>query len=88
MYDLLEWVETERKDHITLFWKCAFNPSIMNHYPKLQMMYNNLMDGQWRFFPPLPPDIYQLIDWSVCCITNYFFGVAKTLRCAQTRIKK
>lgn len=48
MYELLKWVEAERREHIALFWKCAFNDTIMNQYPRLQMLHKSLMDGSFR----------------------------------------
>lgn len=46
MYELLKWVEEHQQEHIVLFWKCAFNDTIINQYPKLQMLHRSLMDGQ------------------------------------------
>ncbi|XP_075879870.1 autoimmune regulator-like [Nelusetta ayraudi] len=48
MYELLQWVEAERREHIALFWKCAFNDTITNQYPRLQILRNSLMDGSFR----------------------------------------
>lgn len=80
MYELLKWVEAERREHIALFWKCAFNDTIMNQYPRLQMLRNSLMDGQ----SPLLC-LYLLIAKYV--VLYVYVCVAESPRCPQTRIK-
>uniref|UniRef100_A0A671WMF7 SP110 nuclear antigen, tandem duplicate 3 n=1 Tax=Sparus aurata TaxID=8175 RepID=A0A671WMF7_SPAAU len=49
LYDLLDWLERERSEHITLFWSSVFRETIMNHYPVLRMLRNSLMDGSFHF---------------------------------------
>ncbi|XP_029998105.1 nuclear body protein SP140-like protein [Sphaeramia orbicularis] len=44
MYDLLDWLERERSDHIDLFWRCVFEESILNQYVTLQKLRNSLLD--------------------------------------------
>lgn len=46
LYDVLDWLERERSQHIKLFWSSVFRETIMNHYPVLRMLRNSLMDGQ------------------------------------------
>ncbi|XP_029997976.1 LOW QUALITY PROTEIN: nuclear body protein SP140-like protein [Sphaeramia orbicularis] len=54
MYDLLDWLERERSDHIGLFWRCVFKDSILNQYVTLQKLRNSLLDGSFQFEPKLP----------------------------------
>ncbi|XP_036943830.1 nuclear body protein SP140-like protein [Acanthopagrus latus] len=49
LYDVLDWLERERSQHIKLFWSSVFRETIMNHYPVLRMLRNSLMDGSFHF---------------------------------------
>lgn len=80
MYELLQWVEAERREHITLFWKCAFNDTITNQYPRLQMLRNSLMDGQ-------SPLLWLYLLIAKCVVLYVHVCVAELSRCPQTRIK-
>uniref|UniRef100_UPI0037E7AF72 nuclear body protein SP140-like protein n=1 Tax=Semicossyphus pulcher TaxID=241346 RepID=UPI0037E7AF72 len=54
LYELLDWLERERAQHITVFWSCVFKETIMNQYPTLKLLRNSLMDGSFRFYTKLP----------------------------------
>ncbi|CAJ1075958.1 nuclear body protein SP140-like protein isoform X3 [Xyrichtys novacula] len=54
LYDLLDWLETEKSQHIKLFWSCVFKGTIMNQYPPLKLMYNSLMDGSYKCTTQVP----------------------------------
>lgn len=45
LYEFLDWFETERSEHIKLFWGSVFKETIINHYPILRILRNSLMDG-------------------------------------------
>ncbi|KAM6965939.1 uncharacterized protein sp100.1 [Tautogolabrus adspersus] len=53
-YDLLNWLEKNRSQHIKLFWSCVFKETIMNQYPHLRLLRNSLMDGSFRDYSQLP----------------------------------
>ncbi|XP_062264085.1 uncharacterized protein LOC133970941 [Platichthys flesus] len=54
LYDVLDWVERERSQHIHLFWRCVFKDTILNVYPTLRLLRNSLMDGSFQFGAQLP----------------------------------
>uniref|UniRef100_UPI003AAA474F uncharacterized protein sp100.1 isoform X2 n=1 Tax=Centroberyx gerrardi TaxID=166262 RepID=UPI003AAA474F len=54
LYGVLDWLESKRPQHIQLFWTCVFEESIMNQYPTLRLLRNNLMDGSFQFSSKLP----------------------------------
>ena len=47
LYDELDWLEQQGPKRIRLFWECVFKDSILSLYPKLLMLRNSLMDGQF-----------------------------------------
>ncbi|KAM3599074.1 uncharacterized protein V6R79_026387 [Siganus canaliculatus] len=54
LYDLLDWLERERSQDIKLFWKCVFKETMLNHYPDLRTLHNDLMNGSFDFGTELP----------------------------------
>ncbi|XP_037544409.1 nuclear body protein SP140-like protein [Nematolebias whitei] len=54
IYDLLDWIEMKRSEHIPMFWKCVFKEIILSQYPTLKMMRNSLLDGSFQFDTLLP----------------------------------
>ena len=46
VYEMLDLLETERPQHIRLFWKCVFEEHLLLRYPTLRQLRNSLMDGQ------------------------------------------
>ncbi|XP_062263725.1 nuclear body protein SP140-like protein [Platichthys flesus] len=48
LYDVLDWVERERSQHINLFWRYVFEDPILNVYPTLIRLRNSLMDGSFE----------------------------------------
>ncbi|KAM7386540.1 hypothetical protein PAMA_009241 [Pampus argenteus] len=57
LYDVLDWLEEERSQHIKVFWKCVFKDTIMNQYPTLQLLRKSLMDGSFHFDTQLPEKV-------------------------------
>ncbi|XP_072298751.1 uncharacterized protein [Eucyclogobius newberryi] len=47
VYNLLDFIETERSQHIQLFWRCVFRETILNKYPTLRQLRNSLFDGSY-----------------------------------------
>ncbi|KAG7460090.1 hypothetical protein MATL_G00217430 [Megalops atlanticus] len=54
VYQLLDWLETERPHCIKVFWKCVFEDHIMQLYPALRLLRNSLQDGSFSFIENLP----------------------------------
>ncbi|XP_070779559.1 nuclear body protein SP140-like protein isoform X2 [Enoplosus armatus] len=48
LYEVLDWLERKRSQHIKVFWTCVFKETIMNHYPTLRLLRNRLMDGSFH----------------------------------------
>ena len=46
VYELLDWIETERPWNIRLFWTCVFKDIMMTQYPTLKRLRDSLFDGQ------------------------------------------
>lgn len=46
VYELLDWLERKRSQHIHLFWSCIFKETILTQYPQLKLLRNSLMDGE------------------------------------------
>ena len=46
VYELLDWIETERPKTISFFWTCVFKEIIMTQYPTLKRLRDSLLDGQ------------------------------------------
>ncbi|XP_005949391.1 nuclear body protein SP140-like protein [Haplochromis burtoni] len=57
LYDILDWFEEKKSEHIKLFWKCAFKETVLSHNPKLQMLRKSLMDGSYHFDTQLPEKV-------------------------------
>ncbi|KAM7372277.1 hypothetical protein PAMP_009456 [Pampus punctatissimus] len=57
LYEVLDWLEEERSQHIKVFWKCVFKDTIMNQYPTLLMLRKSLMDGSFHFDTQLPEKV-------------------------------
>lgn len=49
VYKALDWLERERSEYITNFWRCVFKEVIRQQYPTLERLYNRLLDGQSCF---------------------------------------
>ncbi|XP_070836772.1 nuclear body protein SP140-like protein [Chaetodon trifascialis] len=54
LYDVLDWLERERSQHIKDFWRCVFKEVILNNYPTLRLLRNRLMDGSYNSDIQLP----------------------------------
>ncbi|XP_029364479.1 nuclear body protein SP140-like isoform X2 [Echeneis naucrates] len=54
LYEILDWLERERSEHIQLFWGCVFRDSIISIYPTLRRLRTSLMDGSFEFNIRLP----------------------------------
>ncbi|XP_076609359.1 uncharacterized protein LOC143334438 isoform X2 [Chaetodon auriga] len=54
LYDVLDWLERERSQHIKDFWRCVLKEAILNNYPTLRLLRNRLMDGSFHFDIQLP----------------------------------
>ncbi|XP_030194275.1 nuclear body protein SP140-like protein isoform X6 [Gadus morhua] len=50
VYELLDWIETERPRTIRLFWTCVFKEIITTQYPTLKRLRDSLLDGSFQFF--------------------------------------
>ena len=46
VYELLDWIETERPWNIRMFWTCVFKDIMMTQYPTLKRLRDSLFDGQ------------------------------------------
>ncbi|KAM4530536.1 uncharacterized protein PAE49_022997 isoform 2-T2 [Odontesthes bonariensis] len=57
IYEILDWLERERSEHIHLFWSCVFKETILNQNPTLKLLRNSLMDGSFHFEPKLPEKV-------------------------------
>ncbi|XP_069557527.1 autoimmune regulator-like isoform X1 [Brachyistius frenatus] len=57
LYEILDWLEKEKSQHITVFWTCVFKETILNKYPKLRELRNSLMDGSYHCDAQLPPRV-------------------------------
>ncbi|XP_062340873.1 nuclear body protein SP140-like protein isoform X2 [Osmerus eperlanus] len=62
VYELLDWLERRRPQHIKLFWKCVFKDHLLLQYPTLQQLRNSLMDGSFTFSEELPEKVEQGIE--------------------------
>ncbi|KAK9535411.1 hypothetical protein VZT92_007794 [Zoarces viviparus] len=54
LYEILDWLETERSQSVREFWSCVFKETILNQYPTLRLLRNSLMDGSFHFDNQLP----------------------------------
>ncbi|KAJ8251587.1 hypothetical protein GJAV_G00222950 [Gymnothorax javanicus] len=54
LYQILDWLETERPHCINLFWRCLFQDHIMLEYPVIRLLRNSLLDGSFHFVEDLP----------------------------------
>ncbi|XP_036408845.1 nuclear body protein SP140-like [Megalops cyprinoides] len=54
VYQVLDWLETERPHCIKVFWNCVFADHIMQLYPALRLLRNSLQDGSFSFIENLP----------------------------------
>ena len=46
VYELLDWIETERPQSIRLLWTCVFKEIMLSQYPTLKQLRDSLCDGQ------------------------------------------
>ncbi|KAJ8345732.1 hypothetical protein SKAU_G00299250 [Synaphobranchus kaupii] len=56
VYQVLDWLETERPHWIKLFWSAVFKDHILQLYPVLRLLRNNLLDGSFHFSGDLPDE--------------------------------
>ncbi|XP_061080887.1 nuclear body protein SP140-like protein isoform X2 [Conger conger] len=45
VYEILDWLETEKPHCIKLFWSCVFEDHILHLYPNMRLLKNNLLDA-------------------------------------------
>ncbi|XP_062340883.1 autoimmune regulator-like [Osmerus eperlanus] len=57
VYELLDWLERRRPQHIKLFWKCVFKDHLLLQYPTLRQLRSSLMDGS--FTEQLPEKVEE-----------------------------
>nr|XP_046271228.1 nuclear body protein SP140-like protein isoform X2 [Scatophagus argus] len=57
LYELLDWFETQRAEHIKVFWGSVFKETILSHYSTLRLLRNSLMDGSFHFRSQLPEKV-------------------------------
>ncbi|XP_058260967.1 nuclear body protein SP140-like protein isoform X4 [Hemibagrus wyckioides] len=48
MYEILDWVENERRQCMKLFWSCVFQDHILQHYPVFHLYQTSLLNGSFR----------------------------------------
>uniref|UniRef100_A0A4W5QAM3 Nuclear body protein SP140-like protein n=1 Tax=Hucho hucho TaxID=62062 RepID=A0A4W5QAM3_9TELE len=53
VYQVLDWVESERPDSIKVFWNCVFRDHLLQQYPTLRLLRNRLLDGSFTFYEKL-----------------------------------
>ncbi|KAG7325922.1 hypothetical protein KOW79_010847 [Hemibagrus wyckioides] len=44
MYEILDWVENERRQCMKLFWSCVFQDHILQHYPVFRLYQTSLLN--------------------------------------------
>ncbi|XP_056609169.1 nuclear body protein SP140-like protein isoform X2 [Triplophysa dalaica] len=49
VYDVLDWLEKNRSKCMHRFWGSLFEDHILQLYPTLRLLRNNLMDGSFKF---------------------------------------
>ncbi|XP_066531520.1 nuclear body protein SP140-like protein [Hoplias malabaricus] len=54
VYQILEWIEKERRNSIKIFWRCMFQDHILKQYPAISPLRNSLMDGSFKFYENIP----------------------------------
>ncbi|XP_067089891.1 nuclear body protein SP140-like protein [Osmerus mordax] len=62
VYELLDWLERRRPQHIKLFWKCVFKDHLLLQYATLRQLRSSLMDGSFTFSEELPEKVEQGIE--------------------------
>ncbi|KAA0705984.1 Nuclear body protein SP140-like protein [Triplophysa tibetana] len=50
VYDVLNWLEKNRSKCMHRFWGSMFEDHILQLYPTLRLLRNNLMDGSFKFY--------------------------------------
>ncbi|XP_010783794.1 uncharacterized protein [Notothenia coriiceps] len=48
LYEILDRLERKQPQHIRVFWTCVFKDSILNEYPTLRELRNDLMNGTFQ----------------------------------------
>lgn len=46
MYEILDWLEKERRQFIKLFWGCVFQNHILQNYPSFRSLQGSLLESQ------------------------------------------
>ncbi|XP_017337097.1 nuclear body protein SP140 [Ictalurus punctatus] len=54
VYEILDWVENKREQHVGLFWRCMFRDHLLQKYPIFRLLRNSLLDGSYRISENLP----------------------------------
>ncbi|XP_053708153.1 uncharacterized protein LOC128751270 isoform X3 [Synchiropus splendidus] len=54
IYELLDWFEKERAQHIRRFWTCILQETLLEQCPTLRRLHKSLMDGSYQFESELP----------------------------------
>ncbi|KAI4892700.1 hypothetical protein NFI96_006085 [Prochilodus magdalenae] len=60
VYQILDWLERERRNSVHVFWSCVFRDHILRQYPVLRLLRNSLMDGSFRAYENLPEPVDQI----------------------------
>ncbi|KAL3054104.1 hypothetical protein OYC64_006437 [Pagothenia borchgrevinki] len=54
LYEILDRLERKQPQDIKVFWSCVFKETILNEYPTLRLLRNDLMNGTFQSdIPPL-----------------------------------
>ncbi|KAF3846694.1 hypothetical protein F7725_003772 [Dissostichus mawsoni] len=48
LYEILDRLESKQPQDIQKFWSCVFKETILNEYPTLRLLRNNLMNGTFQ----------------------------------------
>ncbi|XP_056309409.1 nuclear body protein SP140-like protein [Danio aesculapii] len=59
VYEVLDWLEKERSQHMHKFWRCVFKDHIVQKYPTLCLLKNQMPDAVISFSEE-PPDAETL----------------------------
>ncbi|XP_034055947.1 nuclear body protein SP140-like protein [Gymnodraco acuticeps] len=49
LYEILDRLESKQPQDIRAFWTCVFKETILNEYPTLRLLRNDLMNGTFQF---------------------------------------
>ncbi|XP_060759899.1 uncharacterized protein LOC132870279 [Neoarius graeffei] len=54
VYEILDWLEDNRGEHMKIFWSCVFQDHIQQKYPTLRLLRNTLLDDFHKIDEKLP----------------------------------